>query len=181
MKIHTRGGTKMTKALAKDIVRYCAEKLMTKRLAETLIIRLEFHKEPLDENNEFDGDCWYEDAEPAERPKEFVIRVNDNLKVSKKLRTICHEMVHVKQYARGEMKYMWRPARFTRFRGELYPDEIEYWDSPWEIEAFGREPGLYTRWLDDRGFCKNDIFDSRHLPDQITEEELEFISDPKKT
>jgi hypothetical protein len=85
-------------------------------------------------------------------------------------------MVHVKQYATGEMRYMWRPARHTKFQGMLYPDEVEYWDSPWEIEAFGREPGLYTRWIDQRGYAKNIIFDTRHIEDDITFEELDFLS-----
>ena len=146
---------------------------MSKRLADSLYIRVEFI-DKLDENNEFDGDCGYEDEDV--RPKEFVIRVNNNLKLSKKLRTICHEMVHVKQYATGEMRYMWRPARNTKFQGMLYPDEIEYWDSPWEIEAFGREPGLYTRWIDTRGHSKNIIFDTRHIDDDISFEELEYLS-----
>jgi len=61
----------------------------------------------------------------APRPKEFTIRVgNEDKKISKQLRTICHEMVHVKQYAKGEMKQLWRPARYTKYQGEIYPDEI---------------------------------------------------------
>jgi hypothetical protein len=173
MQITTRGSTRKVQKLAKDMVRFCAEKLMSKRLAESLLIRVEFI-DKLDENNEFDGDCGYEDEDL--RPKEFVIRVNNNLKLSKKLRTICHEMVHVKQYATGEMRYMWRPARNTKFQGTLYPDEFDYWDSPWEIEAFGREPGLYTRWIDERGHTKNIIFDCRHIDDEITFEELDYLS-----
>lgn len=178
MRIHTRGSTKKTKQLAKDIVSFCAEKLMSKRLAETLYIRIEFHKDPLDGNNEFDGDCYYEDDDTLGRPKEYVIRVNNNLSLSKKLRTLCHEMVHVKQYATGEMKCMSRPARFTKFQGMLYPEELDYWDSPWEIEAFGREPGLYSRWVDERKHTKNEIFDNRHIPDEITQEEIEFVNNP---
>jgi hypothetical protein len=173
MQIYTKGSTRKTQKLAKDIVRFCAEKLMSKRLAETLTIRIEFHKEPLDGSLEFDGDCCYEDDEL--RPKEFLIRVNDNLRVNKKLRTLCHEMVHVKQYATCEMKYMSRPARFTKFQGELYPDELDYWDSPWEIEAYGREPGLYSRWVDSRGLAKNEIFDSRHVTDEVPQEEKDFV------
>lgn len=173
MQVTTRGSTRKVQKFAKDMTRFCAEKLMSKRLAESLIVRIEFI-DKLDQNGEFDGDCCYEDDNI--RPKEFVIRINNNLKLSKKLQTICHEMVHVKQYAKGEMKYMWRPVQCTKFQGTLYSDQFDYWDSPWEIEAFGREPGLYTRWIDTRGYAKNIIFDSRHLGDEITFEELEFLS-----
>jgi hypothetical protein len=171
MQIYTKGSTRKTQKIVKDLTRFCAEMLMSKRMADSLLIRVEFIK---DLDNQYDGDCEYVDEES--RPKEFLIRVNDSLKLSKKLRTICHEMVHVKQYATGEMKYMWRPARHTKFQGTLYPDELEYWDSPWEIEAFGREPGLYTRWIDQRGYAKNIIFDTRHIEDDITFEELDFLS-----
>jgi hypothetical protein len=171
MQIYTKGSTRKTQKIVKDLTRFCANMLMSKRMADSLLIRIEFIK---DLDNQYDGDCEYVDEES--RPKEFLIRVNDALKLSKKLRTICHEMVHVKQYATGEMKYMSRPARFTKFQGMLYPDELEYWDSPWEIEAFGREPGLYTRWIDQRGYTKNIIFDTRHIEDDITFEELDFLS-----
>jgi hypothetical protein len=171
MQIYTKGSTRKTQKIVKDLTRFCANMLMSKRMADSLLIRIEFIK---DLDNQYDGDCEYVDEES--RPKEFLIRVNDALKLSKKLRTICHEMVHVKQYATGEMKYMSRPARFTKFQGTLYPDELEYWDSPWEIEAFGREPGLYTRWIDQRGYAKNIIFDTRHIDDDITFEELDFLS-----
>ena len=171
MQIYTKGSTRKTQKIVKDLTRFCANMLMSKRMADSLLIRIEFIK---DLDNQYDGDCEYVDEES--RPKEFLIRVNDALKLSKKLRTICHEMVHVKQYATGEMKYMSRPARFTKFQGMLYPDELEYWDSPWEIEAFGREPGLYTRWIDQRGYTKNIIFDTLHIEDDITFEELDFLS-----
>jgi hypothetical protein len=171
MQIYTKGSTRKTQKIVKDLTRFCAEMLMSKRMADSLLIRVEFIK---DLDNQYDGDCEYVDEES--RPKEFLIRVNDALKLSKKLRTICHEMVHVKQYATGEMRYMWRPARHTKFQGTLYPDEVEYWDSPWEIEAFGREPGLYTRWIDQRGYAKNIIFDTRHIEDDVTFEELDFLS-----
>jgi hypothetical protein len=171
MQIYTKGSTRKTQKIVKDLTRFCANMLMSKRMAESLLIRIEFIK---DLDNQYDGDCEYVDEES--RPREFLIRVNDSLKLSKKLRTICHEMVHVKQYASGEMKYMSRPARFTKFQGMLYPDELDYWDSPWEIEAFGREPGLYTRWIDQRGYAKNIIFDTRHIEDDVTFEELDFLS-----
>ena len=31
---------------------------------------------------------------------------------------------------------------------EYYKDGIDYWDEPWEIEAHGRETGLFVRWAE---------------------------------
>lgn len=180
MYVTTRGSDRKTQKFAKDIAQFCADKLMSKRLSETIELRILFVKQ-LDETNSFDGDCWFEDDDSLGRPKEFVIRVRETMCLAKKMRTICHEMVHVKQYATGEMKSMSRPARFTKFQGMLYPDELDYWDTPWEIEAFGRESGLYTRWIDEHKYTDHPVFDSRNDPDVVEDYELEFLNiKPKK-
>ena len=43
---------------------------------------------------------------------------------------LAHEMVHVKQFARGEMD-----SGLTRWKSNHYAGNIEYWDQPWEKEA----------------------------------------------
>lgn len=170
MKIRTQGGGRVVQKLAKDITQFCAETLMSKRLMNTLSIKIEFCDLSV---GDIDGDCDYEELGEY-RPKEFIIRVNDKLRLHKQMRTICHEMVHVKQYARGEMKYSWRPARHTRFNGVLYPEKTNYWECPWEIEAFGREVGLYSRWVDAKGWTDHPIFDNRSTPEELTQEEKDF-------
>lgn len=174
MQVRAQGGTRKTQQIAKDITRFCAESLMGKRLVKTLLVKLEFSDLG---HGEIDGDCDYEELGEY-RPKEFTIRVNSNLRLNKQLRTICHEMVHVKQYATGEMRYMWRPARHTKYKGELYPDSLNYWECPWEIEAFGREVGLYSRWVDDRKWEGNEIFDSRHIIEEIPQLEKDLLKIP---
>lgn len=46
------------------------------------------------------------------------------------LSTLAHEMVHVKQFARGEMD-----AGLSRWKSNNYAGKIDYWDQPWEKEA----------------------------------------------
>lgn len=43
---------------------------------------------------------------------------------------LAHEMVHVKQFARGELDF-----GLTRWKTNRYCDNIKYWDQPWEKEA----------------------------------------------
>ena len=43
---------------------------------------------------------------------------------------LAHEMVHVKQFARGEMD-----AGLSRWKSNQYAGNIDYWDQPWEKEA----------------------------------------------
>jgi hypothetical protein len=57
---------------------------------------------------------------------------------------LAHEMVHVKQYVTGELI---DEGRHCMWKGKRYPDvkpsTEEYYFSPWEIEAFGMQVGLY--------------------------------------
>lgn len=63
-------------------------------------------------------------------------------------------MVHLKQYAKGELKDIFRPARMVKWLGEKYDsDNMDYWEQPWEIEAYGREKGLFIKFM---GILKED-------------------------
>ena len=70
--------------------------------------------------------------------------------MKKVLTTLAHELVHVKQYATGEMRD--RDNAIVEWMGEKYnQDELEYWEHPWEIDAYGREVGLYIRFMRNYG------------------------------
>jgi hypothetical protein len=70
-------------------------------------------------------------------------------------KSLAHEMVHVKQYATRELSdtivvHRGRVVDTAKWKGVEYKfkaKEDPYWDAPWELEAFGREVGLYRRWL----------------------------------
>ena len=57
--------------------------------------------------------------------------------------TIAHELVHVRQYIRGELD-----ASMTRWKGQKIPYgrygvlKIPYRTQPWEVEAFSKETEL---------------------------------------
>jgi hypothetical protein len=61
------------------------------------------------------------------------------------LHDAAHEMVHIKQYLNNELfDYVDGKARFKGevFHGKLDDEEV-YFNSPWEIEAYGRSQGFY--------------------------------------
>jgi len=160
MIIHCRGGDTEIKRLTREVAEFCASNLMSKRLANS--VEVWFHFKHIEGTNY--GDCIWEDDDY--RPRLFTMDIHWDKDPTKRdygkvLKTVCHEMVHVKQWAKGEMKQMYRPYGFTKFLGEYYPDTMNYWDTPWEIEAYGREVGLYTRWLDTTKRTGDPKFDSR--------------------
>mgnify|MGYP005641435953 FL=1 len=63
------------------------------------------------------------------------------------LRILAHELVHIKQYVMGELK----PSNtgFVYNKTVYSPDTLdEYFDQPFEIEAYGREKGLVFTFLE---------------------------------
>lgn len=141
MEIVIKGGNSSRKRYAQSITEFVALKLMP-RLAPKLRINIEIIKGLSDKEDVY-GDCIYDDEEF--RPKEFTIRVDSNLKMRAFIETIAHEMVHVKQFARGELYQSSRTAKH-RWQGNWLKKELDYWDRPWEIEAHGREVGLFIQW-----------------------------------
>ena len=142
MIINITGGSKSQKKYAESIVNFCAKKLMPKMRSglEINIFLKDFGK---------DDNLGY--AVPADdadgfRPRSFDIEINKKYKLRTVLCTICHEMVHVKQFARGELYESTRLGKH-RWQGEWIDKDPDYWDRPWEIEAHGRETGLYLRWV----------------------------------
>lgn len=60
--------------------------------------------------------------------------------------TLAHEMVHVKQLAKGQMKFLPNEARI--WKGKRYNKKTKYLDMPWEIDAFSKQELLLRRAIE---------------------------------
>lgn len=88
-----------------------------------------------------------EDDYRYEKPVEFTITINPYMSVKQQMLALAHEMVHVKQFALGELD-MDVSDCMVRYKKHHYDiTSMSYFDQPWEIEAFGREFGLYERYM----------------------------------
>jgi hypothetical protein len=70
----------------------------------------------------------------------FELEIDKNLRLFDFVSTICHEMTHLKQYARSEMKQL--DDGRIRWKKKVYPSDYDYDKSPWEKEAFRVETEL---------------------------------------
>ncbi len=59
--------------------------------------------------------------------------------------TLAHEMVHVKQYAKGQLKTVSRRDGTKSFKWLGRRVNKDYFDCPWELEAFSRERVLSNK------------------------------------
>lgn len=97
------------------------------------------------------GECILEDDYKS--PRFFTIRLRRQ-PIEEMIRTLAHEMVHIKQYAKNELTEYTRIARGsprigTMWQGEMWEPkskEDRYWDAPWELQAYGMEVGLQYKW-----------------------------------
>ena len=86
------------------------------------------------------------------KPRKFVMEVDADLGLERTLEMLAHEMVHIKQFATGEL--VDNPSGKTvKWMGKRVSvrDDDGYWTLPWEIEAYGRQPGLYARFCRHKG------------------------------
>ena len=56
--------------------------------------------------------------------------------------TICHEMVHVKQYARNQMTDECVQYGYATWKGRKVNPKTAYYDLPWEKEAYKLQDSL---------------------------------------
>ena len=153
MLLHIKGSTKRVRKDIELAAWYYAEKLMGKRLMSGLEITIDLKKVLLTEEGH-EGTAIWEDE--GHRPKEFTIGLDTTVNARNLLINLAHEMVHVKQWAKDEM-YEYMEPHMVRFKGEkIHLNEVDYWDYPWEIEAYGRQLGLFIRFCENTGRSKCD-------------------------
>lgn len=119
-------GNHYKRKTAERVIQFCIDRLMPRM--KTLDIILYLSKDM----DNADAYCL------AESKRSFILEVDSRLKGDDFITAITHEMVHVKQYARGETKDI---NQFTKsWKGDeyisLYSTVDEYMALPWEKEAY---------------------------------------------
>ena len=131
----------LTSKEVKYAAQFFAECMMGGRLSKNLDLMITFEK-----TKTADGFCFPVD-EGRHGPRCFEIALNRDMLRRKSLRVLAHEIVHVKQYARKELKQL--DANVASFNGKVRKvtgDYLQYLFLPWEVEAFGTENALMTAY-----------------------------------
>lgn len=130
MEIILRGkNEKISKKELRYMLNYFANILLGKRLSNNVYLKLVFR--PLSKN--LWGLCAPLDYDEKYH-REFEMFVDPNISKFKQIITIAHEMVHIMQYAKNQLKllhgddYRWMGKKVT------IPDK-HYKKMPWEMEA----------------------------------------------
>jgi|TARA_B110000908_G_C10053601_1_gene357327 hypothetical protein len=138
--ITIEGGNASQKDKVFSLTQFCIKKLMPRMRSLDINIKLTRL------GKEANGYCL------RQTDREFELEIDSRLTLRTMLETVAHEMVHVKQYARREMNDFAFKEVHYKWKGKLVPESTDYWDLPWEIEANGREVGLFIRWCEQAGY-----------------------------
>ena len=141
MNITINGGSASQKKHVRSLTKFCVRKLMPRIYNLNITIKL------VNLKDDAYGYCLSNDDEVTDRPRTFELELHKGVRLRKLLETLAHELVHVKQYARGELYQGVRIAKH-RWQGKWMSNNLNYWDLPWEIEAHGREAGLFIQWAE---------------------------------
>jgi hypothetical protein len=76
-------------------------------------------------------------------PKHLVMVLDSSLDMERLVLTMAHEMVHAKQYARGQLKNIPQRLQTKYWMGKKV--NKRYHEQPWELEAFGKERVLANK------------------------------------
>jgi len=153
MILNIKGSNKDYRKLIESAAHYYAEKLVSKRLLKTIKITVNLSRDLLKKSGA-EGTCIWDDWEDLRKtPRDFTIELDCGINIRDILINLAHEMVHMKQWVKGDM-YEYSDPHMVRFMKKKYDmSDISYWDYPWEIEAFGRQLGLFIRWCEAEGIA----------------------------
>ena len=141
--ITVKGGSAKQRSLLFEAAHYYLERLLPDNYQEiTLLIRL---KKNHGEHKGVKGSCVWEDD--RDDPSEFEIILDSSMCTKALLRYLAHECVHCKQYFTQEMCDT-KHVEIVRWKGvKIDMRKVDYYDHPWEIDAYGREEGLYQHFV----------------------------------
>ena len=132
----------------KDLATFILKKFFTEKTIKNLDITVVFKKDLFKEDGIY-GSCIWEDVHY--KPRKFTIEIDPEQKLHVLLNCFAHEMVHIKQWAKGEYYQSLRNAKVYFFNKKAVDtNKVTYWDQPWEIEANGRAFGIIVQWAKDR-------------------------------
>ena len=133
MKYHIKSRSKRTRAFIDAVLPSIIDQLGLTNSRKELFINMT-RMEALEGN---DGMASY-----LRRFDCIVVLLRPTYNMEKLGITLAHEMVHVKQLAKGKLKNV---KVFSYRNGKKYINRTKYLDQPWEIEAFSKQELMLRR------------------------------------
>jgi len=82
---------------------------------------------------------------PVDALDSYIVVIKPHRKLKDIGFTLAHEMVHVRQMAKGILK---QAKNGTIWAGKHYSKKTKYLDMPWELDAFAKQEILFRKAID---------------------------------
>ena len=145
-KVYVQGTVPEHRKLEVELMTHrLVKKLFSTRMANTLRITIKLRASTLKAN--VAGQACFKSlkAHTSHRSKHYIITIQRDKYNGTFLNTLVHELVHVRQFATGALRFGPKPYTNKRVYGwfwrpgsgaaEYYEQDFPYGDQPWEIEA----------------------------------------------
>ena len=129
--IEVNGGNKTQREICENVVHHMISKLLPRFGTLDITVNL------LNIKSEAIGFCMMQEK------NQFEIEIDKKLSIKEMVTALCHERVHVKQFARKEMVDGIETG-VARWKSKKISLDTNYWDLPWEKEAYRMEKKLAT-------------------------------------
>lgn len=127
-----------SKRLCEDVVTWFISKYLPRHKLEIEVLHRGLKRENALGFCDVSGETY--------RPRSFLIEMDTYLDKSDYIHTLLHELYHVLQFVRGELKLK---ASKRYFKGECVED-LEYSHQPHEVFAHWYENVLYQQYMEDK-------------------------------
>jgi hypothetical protein len=125
------------KPYVEKAIHFYGQNLISKRLLDNINLKVKFNP-----NLDVYGFASIEDHNASGKARDFLIEIHSWIGAREILKALAHEMVHIKQFAYDETN-----DTLSKWRGmKINSDDIDYYNHPWEIEAYGMDEGLFTKF-----------------------------------
>lgn len=120
------GGKAKERQVVEQTILWCTKKLLPRVRTLDIEVRLT--------NCSDYGYCM-----PTENHKTFELEIKKGMSLYDLISTVCHEMVHIKQYYKKELS---DGKNGARWKSKNVSYKTDYFNQPWEKEAFRMEESL---------------------------------------
>jgi hypothetical protein len=150
--IRVTGGNAKKRNMVKKAARWMLGYTLGTRLANNICLTITL-EEGL-KNTRFYGSVIWEDDNL--RPRSFDMELCNYLKDRMLYRVLAHEIVHIRQYATGDLKDLTTHAEYCKWKNKMVLAEGRgsgsYFDFPWEIEARRDQEIILREWKQTHGY-----------------------------
>jgi hypothetical protein len=151
----TYSGYGYSKRLCEDVTTWFLNRFLPRHKIEVEILHRGLRREYVYGYCDVVGETY--------RPREFFIEINTHMDEELYIKTLLHELVHLRQWVVGSLRIRYGKLCYSKEPVEKY----DYWHQPHEIEAREQEETLYLEYLFEKNGCESQEDVIKYLPNRL--------------